>query len=121
MARTAQVTTQAAGAPATSLCAAMHAMQEAVLGPLGWLTPVWVEHMQAVGHDLADFVAARIRADARTQQRILRCRTVDELRDVQTRFISEAFEAYAAETGRPVTLSDDTMARAVARLERLAG
>ena len=121
MARSAQVTPQAGGAPDTSLCAAMHAMQEAGLGPLGWLTPVWVEHMQEVGHDLAEFVAARIREDVRTQQRILRCRTIDELREVQTAFIAGAFEDYAAETGRLVTLNEDTMARAVARLERRAG
>lgn len=121
MGRSARATAQTESAAATSLCAAMHAMQEAGLGPLGWLTPVWVEHTQEVGHDLADFVAARIREDVRTQQRILRCRTVDELREVQTKFISEAFEDYAAETGRRVTLNADTMARAMARLERRAG
>lgn len=59
--------------------------------------------------EIADFVAKRIREDMETQQELLRCRTFDDVRDVQTRFFRTAMEQYAAETSRLMKLATETM------------
>jgi hypothetical protein len=65
--------------------------------------------------EIADFVAKRIREDMETQQDLLRCRNLDDVRAVQTRFFRNAMEQYSAETTRLMKLGSDLMARATER------
>lgn len=65
--------------------------------------------------EIADFVAKRIREDMETQQDLLRCRNLDDVRAVQTRFFRNAMEHYSTETTRLMKLGSDLMARASER------
>ncbi|RDC71893.1 hypothetical protein DLJ49_12400 [Rhodovulum sp. 12E13] len=99
---------QKTGAPRLrSGCVALQRMQDAGLGPLGWLAPDFRECVGMDGRDFAEFVAGRIARDPRTQHRLLRCRTADELRRVQMHFLADAAAAYNAETGAHVRMLGD--------------
>ncbi|MEE4119686.1 MAG: hypothetical protein V2I65_11775 [Paracoccaceae bacterium] len=96
---------QKTGAPRRrSGCVALQRMQDAGLGPLGWLAPDFRDCVGTAGSDFAEFVAGRIARDPRTQHRLLRCRTADEMRRVQMHFLAEAAAAYNAETGAHVRM-----------------
>jgi len=47
--------------------------------------------------EIADFVAERIRQDLESQVELMRCRTLDEVLDVQSRFVNRALDQYSAE------------------------
>jgi hypothetical protein len=64
--------------------------------------------------EISDFVAERIRQDVETQAEMLRCRTLDDVRDLQTRFFETAFDQYAAEASRLMKIGADTMQRSLA-------
>lgn len=90
-------------------CIALERMTDAGLGPLGWLAPLFRECVGTAGADFAEFVARRIGADHRTQHRLLRCRTADEMRAVQSAFLAEAADEYNARTGGRVCIRADAM------------
>ena len=50
--------------------------------------------------EIAEFVAERIRQDLESQTQFLRCRTLDEVLEVQSRFLNKAMDQYAAEASR---------------------
>jgi hypothetical protein len=96
------------GAPrGASGCIALQRMQDAGLGPLNWLAPVYRDCVGAAGADFADFVASRIARDHRTQHRLLRCRTAEDMQAVQSAFLSEAAADYNASTGERVRIVTD--------------
>jgi hypothetical protein len=61
--------------------------------------------------EIVDFVSERIRHDMETQQALLRCKTFDEVRDVQTRFFQTAMDQYSAEAGRMMRIAAEAMQR----------
>ena len=65
--------------------------------------------------EISDFIAERIRQDVETQAEMLRCRTLDDVRDLQTRFFRTALDQYAAEASRLMKIGADTMQRSFAR------
>ena len=73
------------------------------------------EGLSQVQHEIADFIAERIRQDMETQQELLRCRNLEDVRNVQARFFRTAFDQYAAETSRLVKLGGDMAARSLER------
>jgi hypothetical protein len=68
--------------------------------------------------EVAEFVAERIRRDIETQGELLGCRSLDELRDVQSRFFRAAVDQYAAEASRLMQLGSDVVVRAMPRAGR---
>ena len=60
------------------------------------------------------FITERIRQDVETQAEMLRCRTLDDVRDLQTRFFKTAVDQYAAEMSRLMKIGTDTMQRSLA-------
>jgi len=83
-----------------------------------------VESMERVGatlftsvvemqKEVAGFVSGRIRQDLETQQELLRCRTLDELRAVQGRFFRSTLDQYSAEATRLMQLSTEVFTRAI--------
>ena len=60
---------------------------------------------------IADFVAERLRQDIEIQGQLLSCRTLDDVRDVQSRFFRSAVDHYAAEASRMMQLGTDVVAR----------
>jgi hypothetical protein len=61
--------------------------------------------------EIVDFVSARVREDMETQKELLRCRSFDDVREVQTRFFRTAMEQYAAESKRLMDLGSDVIHR----------
>ena len=61
--------------------------------------------------EIAGFVSERIRQDLETQQELLRCRTLDELREVQSRFFRTTLDQYSAEATKLMQLSTEVFTR----------
>jgi hypothetical protein len=74
-----------------------------------------VEGVTRFQREIIDFVSERIRQDMETQQAMLRCRTFDEVRDVQTRFFQTAMDQYSTETNRLMKLGTEMMQRSLER------
>jgi exonuclease VII large subunit len=67
---------------------------------------------------IADFVADRIRQDIETQSELLGCRSLEDVREVQSKFFRRAMEQYSAEARRLMNLGGDVVSRAIPRKER---
>ena len=63
--------------------------------------------------EVAGFVSGRIRQDLETQQELLRCRTLDELRQVQSRFFRTTLDQYSAEATKLMQLSTGVFMRSL--------
>ncbi len=74
-----------------------------------------LEGVSRMQQEIAEFVSSRIREDLETQQQFLRCRSFEELREVQLRFVKTAMDQYSAETARLMKLGSEIMARSVER------
>jgi hypothetical protein len=75
------------------------------------------EGVGRVQQEIAQFVSTRVREDLETQQQILRCRSLDDLREVQFRFVKTAMDQYSAETARLMKLGSEIMVRSVERAD----
>jgi hypothetical protein len=64
--------------------------------------------------EISDFITQRIRQDVETQSEMLRCRTLDDVRDLQTRFFKTALDQYAGEASRLMKIGTDMMERSLA-------
>jgi hypothetical protein len=93
----------------------MTASQQEALETVESASRAMFDGMARVQHELADFVAERIRQDMETQQEFLRCRTLDDVRQVQTRFFRTAFDQYAAEANKLLKLGSELAARSLER------
>ncbi len=76
-----------------------------------------LEGVGRVQQEIAQFVSTRVREDLETQQQLLRCRSLDDLREVQFRFVKTAMDQYSAETARLMKLGSEIMARSVERAD----
>ena len=65
--------------------------------------------------EISDFVAERIRQDLDTQQAFLRCRNLDELRDVQVHDLRTALDQYGGEAAKLVRLGGEAAVRSLER------
>ena len=65
--------------------------------------------------EISDFVAERIRQDLDTQQAFLRCRSLDEVRDVQFNFLRTALDQYGGEAAKLVRLGGEVAAQSLDR------
>ena len=63
--------------------------------------------------EIAGFVSERIRQDLETQQELLRCRTLDEVREVQSRFFHTTLDQYSAEATKLMQLSTEVFTRSL--------
>jgi hypothetical protein len=66
--------------------------------------------------EISDFVAERIRQDLDTQQAFLRCRNLDDVRDVQVQFFRTALDQYGGEAAKLMRISGEAAARSLDRL-----
>jgi hypothetical protein len=72
-----------------------------------------MEGVTRLQRELADFVSERIRHDVETQQALMRCRSFDDVRDVQTRFFQTAVDQYSAEANRLMKLGSEIVHRSI--------
>jgi hypothetical protein len=75
-----------------------------------------VEGIGLAQQEIADFITERIRQDLDTQQAYLRCRSLDELREINVRFLRTALDQYGDEASRLFRIGSDVAARSFERL-----
>jgi hypothetical protein len=73
------------------------------------------EGLTRTRQEIADFLAERIRQDFDTQQALLRCRSYDEVREVQARFLQTALDQYGSEATRLIRLGGELATRGLER------
>jgi hypothetical protein len=75
-------------------------MQAAALGPLHWMGPAGMEAFTATVREMSEFVSRRMAKDLDTQRALLESKTLEEVQQVQTRALTEAFDDYRVESER---------------------
>jgi hypothetical protein len=84
------------GAAMTELVSA----QENALHVVEQSSTAMIEGFATAQKEIAEFLNERFRQDLETQSDLLRCRTFDDIREVQTHFFRTAMDQYAAEATR---------------------
>ncbi|SDK90092.1 Phasin protein [Aliiruegeria lutimaris] len=74
--------------------------QKAGLGAWAWANPLWYQMVVEMNSEIARFISDRLKQDFDFQAQLLQCRDPAALRELQCRFMKEAFEQYSAETGK---------------------
>jgi hypothetical protein len=87
--------------------------QQQALETIGRTGTSMLAGLGEVQREIADFVAARIRQDLETQREFLTCRTFDEVREVQSRYLRSTMDHYSEEVRRLIQLGSDTLMRSV--------
>ena len=75
-----------------------------------------IEGIGLAQQEIAEFIAERIRQDLDTQQAYLRCRSLDELREINVRFLRTALGQYGGEASRLFKIGGQVAARSFERL-----
>ena len=65
----------------------------------------WIEVLGDMGSEVVSFVADRIKEDVKTQHKMMNCKDMNELQEIQTEFVKTAVEQYTAETGKLADMS----------------
>jgi hypothetical protein len=94
------------------VAAALATAQEEALNTMEAAGTAMFEGLTKAQKEISDFIAERIRQDVETQSALLRCRTFDDMRDVQARFLKTAMDQYAAEATRLIQIGAEMMAPA---------
>ncbi len=86
---------------------AMKQLQDAGLGPLGWLGTTWFEAMIDINSEVIDFIADRIKEDVKTQHEFLHCKEPAALQKAQMAFLERAYVQYTTEAGKLLKMGTD--------------
>lgn len=95
--------------PAFDPFGTMAEFQKAGLGPMNWMSAAWMEAMTEMGREMTEFVTERIQKDFATQQQVINCKDIEELREIQTNFVQCALEDYRAESEKLAEISNRFM------------
>jgi len=106
------------GSAADTVIDSVTASQQQALQTMETAGAAMIEGVTRVQREIAEFVSERIRQDMETQQEFLRCKSIDDVRELQTRFFKTAMDQYSAEATRLIRISGEVMARS---LDRVAG
>lgn len=93
--------------PQATMAEAMSEFQRMGLASLNWMGTGWLEKMSDMSSEWLEFMAARVREDAKFQHKILHCKDTSEMQHVQAEFIQTAIDQYTAETGKIVEMNAD--------------
>lgn len=66
----------------------------------------WVETLGEMGSEVLSFVAERVREDVKTQHELLHCDDIEEMREIQARFLRRTIEQYTRETGKLIEIGN---------------
>ena len=90
----AEATADTSAVPITEVIAsaqeAVASAQQETLHNIGAAGAAMFEGLTNAQTEISDFITERIRQDVETQAEMLRCRTLDDVRDLQTRFFKTA-------------------------------
>lgn len=73
------------------------------------------EGLSKAQKEISEFVSERIRQDFEAQSEFLRCRTIDDVREVQTKFFKTAMDQYSAEATRLMEIGAEMMSQSLPR------
>ena len=107
----AEATADTSAVPMTE---AIASAQQETLHNIGAAGAAMLEGLTKAQTEISDFITQRIRQDVETQAEMLRCRTLDDVRDLQTRFFKTALDQYAGEASRLMKIGTDMMERSLA-------
>ena len=93
---------------------AVASAQQETLHNIGAAGAAMLQGLTKAQTEISDFITQRIRQDVETQAAMLRCRTLDDVRDLQTRFFKTALDQYAGEASRLMKIGTDMMERSLA-------
>lgn len=85
------------------------AQQQETLDRMGIAGQAMLDGLSESQREIAEFVAARVRQDIETQQALMACRTIDDLRGVQATFLRNAVDQYCSEMTRLIDLGRETL------------
>lgn len=91
--------------------AAMSDWQKAGFGSLGWAGTDWVKSLGDMNGEVMRFVSDRIEKDVSIQQKIMQAKDITQLQGIQSEFLRDAFDQYAAETGKLIEMGNEMMAK----------
>jgi hypothetical protein len=94
---------------------AVTASQQDVLHSIDSAGHAVLDGMRRTQREISAFVAERIRQDLDTQSALLRCRSLDEVRDLQVRFFRTAVEQYSSEAVQLIGIGREMAARTIER------
>lgn len=97
--------------PMQSAAAAFAEWQKAGFGPMAWMGTDWMTGLGDISGEVMRFVADRIKEDVKTQHEILHAKDITQVQGIQTRFLRDAFDQYAAETGKLIEMGNDLFAK----------
>ena len=109
-----ETTTTAKATADTSVASTTEAIttaQQETLHNIETAGTAMLEGLTQAQTEISEFITERIRQDLESQAEMLRCRTLDDVRDLQARFFKTAVDQYAAEVSRLMKISTDTMER----------
>ena len=92
-----------------SAFAAVEGLRDSSLKTFAMLGTNWMYSVTGFTTEVAQFLSDRLQQDLQLQHRLLHCKDMDELRRIQSEFVSAALEQYAAETGKLVHLGQEAM------------
>jgi len=107
--------TEALGTPADAMMDAVTATQQGAIETMETARTSMVEGLSQVQREIADFVSERIRHDMETQKALLRCRTFEEVRNVQADFFRTAVDHYSTEATRLMKIGTDIVSKSMDR------
>ncbi|MDK3020334.1 phasin family protein [Pseudodonghicola flavimaris] len=64
----------------------------------------WVEKLSDMGAEMLEFYTQRIKEDVELQHKLLHCRDLSEMQQVQGEFLQRALNRYTEETGKIVEM-----------------
>jgi hypothetical protein len=87
-------------------------IQQQALGSMERASTSILTGVSEMQKEIAGFVSERIRQDLETQHELLSCRTMGELREVQTRFLRTTIDQYSTEATKLIQLGAQVFRRA---------
>lgn len=86
--------------------------QQDVLQTMEAASASLVTGVSLMQREMAEFVSERLRQDMEAQQKFLRCKTLEDMRSVQSMFIKTAMDQYTQEATRLFRLGSEIMSKA---------
>ncbi len=99
------------GSPADTVIDAVTQSQQDVIDTVEAAQVSMLANLTRVQREMADFVSERLRKDMEAQQDLLRCKSFDEIRSVQSSFFRTAVDQYAQEATRLFRLGSEIIVR----------
>jgi phasin family protein len=94
---------------AATMTEAITAFQKSGMMPMNWFGTTMFEKLAELNSECAQFIADRIKEDVQTQHKMLHCKDADQIKSIQSEFLTKAMEQYSAETGKLVQMSQKMM------------